>query len=579
MKIQGIFYLTGIFLCLGLLLCYGEVHAESAVVHELDFSEHVPDISQAMSWQYAAPENPCRGPDGSAHWERRPESFGIKITQSVPCKTVLPLGLDFSSADELTFEWDWNITSVSQDRNMIISWQDQVNFLELHIFEHQVFLEHLTNGQTPNWSQTRGSFPFQSNTQYQVRAQVSRSRGELKLWINQVLVIDSKLTGAQVPPFLPALSASVGHGSQTSESFFTHFTVKNTSNRLQVIPWMQNDPRWATLVYDSAEEWSHDPPTLARWGCALTSAAIILDYYGVEALPNGQGLNPATLNAWLLEQPDGYLGPGLLNWRAVVRVASWHKNEHGTPALEFRSFTATDSEEKAVWLQAQLSKRYPSILEQPGHFVVATGVAEDGEVAIHDPLFPRESLAQYDHTFVSGRQFTPSYTNLLGGVIAVPEWFTPEVVDLYNQPVQLIPLENQSGWQLWDVPLESSGTPLKITNPHSFPIPVQGWMYSPEGNQQEMPSILPPHSTTRSDKTSSYRLTDQDFARLLSWDELRSPVFWQIHRELENAWPHLSQDERETLGTHYQWILTRAQSGGWITQSAQLLLRQDLEPQ
>ncbi len=45
---------------------------------------------------------------------------------------------------------------------------------------------------------------------------------------------------------------------------------------------------------------------MSQKGCAITSAAMLLDYLGVQTLPNGEELNPGTLNEYLRTEPDGF---------------------------------------------------------------------------------------------------------------------------------------------------------------------------------------------------------------------------------------------------------------------------------
>ncbi len=124
----------------------------------------------------------------------------------------------------------------------------------------------------------------------------------------------------------------------------------------------QNDSLWASKEYDSAGSWAGvDKSGIDRWGCALTSVAMILQNYNVKTL-SGEVVDPDNLNAWLKSQPDGYIGPGLLNWLAVTRFA---KN----------SFDADKAPKKLEYVRSYLPTTpiLPAIFSTGSHFVVAHG--------------------------------------------------------------------------------------------------------------------------------------------------------------------------------------------------------------
>jgi hypothetical protein len=87
--------------------------------------------------------------------------------------------------------------------------------------------------------------------------------------------------------------------------------------------YKQQDPAWGDDLYggSSSNPWidpdTHQPAKLSRWGCALTSAAMIVSYYGL--LQNGFTTNPHLLNDWL-KQHGGYSG-GDIYWDRVADYA------------------------------------------------------------------------------------------------------------------------------------------------------------------------------------------------------------------------------------------------------------------
>ena len=117
---------------------------------------------------------------------------------------------------------------------------------------------------------------------------------------------------------------------------------------------------WASKTYDKAGTWSPQDPTIKRWGCALTSASMILHYFN-------HPINPGNLNDWLNLQPDGYLRNGLLNWISLSRYTK-ENADADSPILEFKRQQFTPDN-----LDSSLSQNIPGILKVPGHFFIATG--------------------------------------------------------------------------------------------------------------------------------------------------------------------------------------------------------------
>ncbi len=178
--------------------------------------------------------------------------------------------------------------------------------------------------------------------------------------------------------------------------------VKIYDDRVEFSYFSQKDPTWASDEYDAASKWAgKDKAGIDRWGCALTSSAMVLKHYGIKS-PNGQETTPKILNDWLKQQPDGYLRNGLLNWLAVTRYAKQAETNGQAPtALEF---------ERTPYEQ---NKTYPlpSILGLPGHFVVAY---DDwgSSFAIKDPADETKTQLQKTENINTVNTFVPSKTDL-----------------------------------------------------------------------------------------------------------------------------------------------------------------------
>lgn len=170
----------------------------------------------------------------------------------------------------------------------------------------------------------------------------------------------------------------------------------------------QTDPLWKSKEYDSASSWNPLDPSFGRWGCAVTSATMILKYYGITTLPNGLGTTPGNFDDWLKSTPGGYVNEGLLNWQMVSKVtAIMHLTNPFWTKLEYS--WGSDS---LVGLKDELTSGRPTILQVlPGHFVTAYQVGSQDKIDLVDPFFPKTTLADYDGKFVSMRRFRPSFTD------------------------------------------------------------------------------------------------------------------------------------------------------------------------
>ena len=171
---------------------------------------------------------------------------------------------------------------------------------------------------------------------------------------------------------------------------------------LQDLPYLsQKDPLWKDIAYDSANEWAGDQAnTIERWGCALTSAVMVLRYYGYTQLLDGAPLTPWSLNAWLLNQPDGYVAAGWVNWIALVRLTrllriEWSTPEKPLPQLRYVYKHWSDWQtEGLVALSAEIAEGRPAILQLPNHFIVANGFSTDGhDLHVLDPASDRTFLS------------------------------------------------------------------------------------------------------------------------------------------------------------------------------------------
>lgn len=176
---------------------------------------------------------------------------------------------------------------------------------------------------------------------------------------------------------------------------------------LSVPSFKQTDPLWASITYDSANIWSPTRDEISRWGCALTSASMLLSYYG-------HPITPESLNVWLLNN-NGYVGNGLVNWSAVTKYAKIsHDINPLLPKLEYKRYSSLNNST----IESELQKLRPVILKlnnpttDSSHFIVITGKF-GSNYYMNDPATTNSLLNYYDsHNIQRIDTFIPSNTDL-----------------------------------------------------------------------------------------------------------------------------------------------------------------------
>lgn len=237
-------------------------------------------------------------------------------------------------------------------------------------------------------------------------------------------------------------------GSEGGRWRIGYATASADLTTLDVPLLKQTDINWKDQEYDSASFWGGLRTTIGDWGCAITSAAMVLKFHGINKLPDETVLDPGTLNAWLKNQKDGYVGDGLTNWLAISRLSKLAKEVNNITQFDALEFSRINEADKAQ-LTKDLEKSQPGILEEPGHFIVAKGANGD-TFDINDPYYNRNTLNDsYSNTFLSLNRFIPSNTNLSYIMIVT----TPDIqITLKNS------LGNEIGDQFIQEPLINDAT-------------------------------------------------------------------------------------------------------------------------
>jgi hypothetical protein len=230
----------------------------------------------------------------------------------------------------------------------------------------------------------------------------------------------------------------------------------------------QKDPQWATQQYDHANSLSLTcGTTLAQCGCAVTSAAMILKYYGVKNSPTGESTNPVSLNNWLKTRQFGYIN-GDINWQEVTKYAKAANELYGTPKIDYLGAVIG---ENVGLLNSDLSLDKPVVLEEPGHFIVATGISGT-TYTINDPLTTsKTTLQSYGNSFEGLRRFELTNTNLSAILLSIPSPGSILIVDSLGRKLGKDP---DTGETFFEIPngnyyLQKSLTDGSVESP-----PTQG---------------------------------------------------------------------------------------------------------
>lgn len=244
----------------------------------------------------------------------------------------------------------------------------------------------------------------------------------------------------------------------------------------------QIDPSWKDIEYDSATRWASQKFGIGAWGCLVTSINMILQYYGINSFPDGTNITPVTLNQWLQQQPDGFIGPGLVNWSAVSRLVKEISSATGSVNLEY-SRTNGQSLETAI---TKIQNEQPVILEIPGHFLVGNGFTENhDDIFITDPAYSYQRLSEHQTPISSTRMLTPSYTDLsyihmahdssISVSLVNEQKIVPENYESYTQALVSFPhAESSPSYVLHEFAKPKSGNYiLSVSSTTQVPQPFQ----------------------------------------------------------------------------------------------------------
>lgn len=186
------------------------------------------------------------------------------------------------------------------------------------------------------------------------------------------------------------------------------------NKNLNVFPLLQTSNPWQSEVYDGANFWSPSKKTIKYWGCAITSYAMILNYFGINKLPNGMILDPGTLNIWL-KNNNGYIdgkSSGFVNPVAISILSKKAKQINNITKFEALEYSRISNNNTQA-LTESIQNNIPAILDVGGHFVVVKGISEN-TFNINDPYYETYTnlATSYPNGFKYAGKLTPSNTDI-----------------------------------------------------------------------------------------------------------------------------------------------------------------------
>jgi len=292
-------------------------------------------------------------------------------------------------------------------------------------------------------------------------------------------ISDVWATKTPLPVTAHQLGASLGNGGnvQVMGGWMPNGTILNTNYaglsithppNLTVPYFSQNSLPWGPTEYDNFSG-KLSNPTMDRWGCVVTSAAMVLRFHNINQFTDGTPIDPGSLNNWL-KNNKGYLTGynnidgfySYFNWPAIGKLTKQLFDE-GKANVKLTHKRAYPNNNTTAILNEDLNT-FPDILgvnnsQTSSHFVVAKGKSNN-TYSINDPEWNYPTLNSFN-SYTQVDRYIPSNTNL------------SYLVAVVNPSVELLitdPQNNKTGKYFDNGTLQSSN---QINNAlYSFQGPI-----------------------------------------------------------------------------------------------------------
>lgn len=382
--------------------------------------------TSSTDWVTSGPQL-LNGDNSPANWKFENGTATMKIVnKGFQFNELIPTSWDSEIKD---YEMEVDVKLINGvDTNLVFRYQDHGNWYGIHGINNENKLILQKAGGSWFTVPPVKAFTFTPNTFYKFKILVKDEN--IKIYINNNLYWDITDTGTHLTHGAPGLQASTG-AINSSEVAFDNFKVTSIDNTLPVPYYSQNDNPWGPQEYDSGISLGMDDPTMNRWGCAVTSAAMILNYHKMNNFGsqfNNQPINPGTLNEWL-KANGGYTSHGTIIWGAIGTLSQRLYNI----GLASYKLTAQPFADHSLLEEDLIEKEQfgstiaaPAILKvtkaglTTSHYVVATGF-NDQSITINDPeSWKYPDLSHYDNdNFIDLHRYIPSQTDLSQIYLAV----------------------------------------------------------------------------------------------------------------------------------------------------------------
>ncbi len=199
---------------------------------------------------------------------------------------------------------------------------------------------------------------------------------------------------------------------------------QNNNTDLDVPYFSQNALPWGPTEYDHTNSLgvTGNNASMDRWGCAVTSVAMILNYHGITEFPDGTVIDPGSLNKWLKNNKGYSYGINKEGWYSGIIWGSVSKltkelYDAGKASMKLEHNRLYPSAiTTAILNDGLLARKTPAILfvknkSTDGHFVVAKGIIDD-IYRIHDPEWAFPDLKSFNNKYTQVDRYVPSQTDL-----------------------------------------------------------------------------------------------------------------------------------------------------------------------
>lgn len=360
------------------------VAAVGDILFEDDFND-----GDDIGWQKIHEKGPV---DTSTMWTIIDGKYGMNITTKDTAGNSIT---GSSSWTDYAYELDMNpIQAV--DKNFIFRYSESlgyIRFYEIHVYRNEVNLSRTTG--LINGSRQIAFYPISNGSTYRWRVELLNNN--IKVFIK--LIGDAEYTKLfDIDDGTPILDGKIGlrigtGADSPSNVFFDNIKVYDLTP--PTFPYFsQLDPLWSELKYDNINK------TIGGVGCALTSAAMVLKYHGVDKVPWGTelvNLTPQTLQDWLNLDPNRWAKNGHVRWPSFTQLANaLHASDSAFTKIEYQRYANDPNHPELIHQTAQAlfdTTTHPLIFKFPEsesssgtHFVVATSYLTP-DAGFHYPIY------------------------------------------------------------------------------------------------------------------------------------------------------------------------------------------------